>query len=288
VAIDFKGLFVDRLKQLCLLTGIVLLLSLAVLCIVGAIMGADWSKWFFTSPTGRGLLGCIGLLIIAGLFEFKDVCRTKWPLAVYPGVLLVLAAGFINCSCTVFAGYIIGCIGLFGLLWTKWSRADIVTAIILLFIIMFIFYSRIVPVPSHSLRSVFFVPHVFAYFLSYVFMARAAFFSFKHLFDRMPETENKSYKFICMGFPFMTAGLVLGSLWAAFAWGDWWGWDPKEMFSLAVWLVFAAFLHFRYLYKQRFLRLNSIWIISGFILIILCLLWVNFSEIFAGLHSYTV
>ena len=278
----------DRLKQLCLLTSIVLLLFLAVLCIVGAVMGADWSRWFFTSPAGRGLGICIGLLIIAGLFEFKDVCKTKWPLAVYPGALLVLAAGFINCSCTVFAGYIIGCIGLFGLLWAKWNKVDFLIAVLLLLAVVFISCFCIVSVPSHRLNSVFFVPHVFAYFLSYIFMAKAFFFAVRHLFGRMPETENKSYKFVCMGFPFMTAGLVFGSVWAAYAWGDWWSWDPKEMFSLAVWLVFVAFLHFRYLYKQKFLRLNSIWIISGFTLIMFCLLWVNFSKIFAGLHSYAV
>jgi hypothetical protein len=267
--------------------GIVLLLFLAVLCLVGAVMGADWSKWFFASIAGRGLWGCIGLLIIAGLFEFKDVCKTKWPLAVYPAALLVLAAGFINCSCTVFAGYIIGCIGLFGLFRVRPGIIDIMIAALLFFVIVFIFYFRIVPLHP-QLKSVFFVPHVFAYFLSYVFMAKAAFFAVKYLFDKMPETENKSYRFVCIGFPFLTAGLILGSVWAAFAWGDWWSWDPKEMFSLAVWLVFAAFLHFRYLYKQRFLRLNSIWIISGFTLIMLCLLWVNFSKIFAGLHSYAV
>ena len=219
--------------------------------------------------------------------EFEEIYKAKWPLTVYLGALLVLAAGLINCSYTVFAGYIIGCIGLFGLFRVRPGIVDIIIAALLFFAIVFIFYFRIVPLHP-QLKSIFFVPHVFAYFLSYVFIAKAAFFAVKHLFDRMPETENKSYKFVCMGFPLLTAGLILGSIWAAFAWGDWWSWDPKEMFSLAVWLVFAAFLHFRYLYEQRFLRLNSIWIISGFILIVLCLLWVNFSKIFAGLHSYAV
>ncbi len=122
----------DRLKQLCLWAGIVLMLILALFCIVGSVMGAEWSKWFFNSLSGRGLLGCIGLLVLVGLFEFKNDCKTKWPLAVYPGVLLVLAAGFIHCTCTVFVGYIIGCIGVFGLLWTKWNRADVLSAVLLL------------------------------------------------------------------------------------------------------------------------------------------------------------
>jgi hypothetical protein len=273
----------NRLKQLCLLTGTILLMFSAAFCVIGAVMGAEWSKWFFTSPAGRGLGICIGLLIIASLCEFRETCRTIWPLAVGLGALLVLAAGFTHCNCTLFAGYVIGSIGLFGLFRVRPGIVDIITAVILLVAVMFIFYFRIVP--GHSqLNSFFFVPHVFAYLLSYVFIARAVFFAA----GLTPQAEIDAYRFVCMGFPFMTAGLALGSIWAAFAWGNWWGWDPKEMFSLAVWLVFAAFLLFRYLYKQRFLRLNSLWIIIGFILIIICLLWVNFSRIFAGLHSYAV
>ncbi len=263
----------------------VLLLLLAVLCVIGAVMGADWSKWFFTSPPGRGLWICIGLLIIAGLFEFKDVCRTKWPLMVYPGALLVLAAGFINCSCTVFAGYAIGSVGVFGLLWTKWNRADALSAVLLFFVTIFVFSFLSLP---PQLKSVFFVPHVFACFLSYIFFARAAFLAIKQLFNKKIEIDEAIYRLVSLGFAFLTFGIAIGSVWAQYAWSDWWSWDPKETFSLAVWLAFAAFLHFRYLYRQRFLRLNSIWIICGFVLIILGLVLVNFSKIFAGLHSHSV
>ncbi len=282
-----KGLFVDRLKRLCLLTGIVLLMFLAVLCVIGSVMGTDWSSWFFASPAGRGLGICVGLLIIAGLAEFREIWTVKWLLAVYLGALLVLAAAVTRCNCTIFAGYAVGCTGLFGLFRIKWNKTDIITAFLLLAAIVFIFYSRILSVPSHSLKSVFFVPHVFACLLSYIFFVQAAFFAVKYFFDRTPQTEEKSYRFVCIAFPFLTAGIAFGSIWAAFAWGDWWGWDPKESFSLAVWLVFAAFLHFRYLYGQKFLRLNSIWLICGFLLIVFGVLLVNFSKIFAGLHSFS-
>ena len=274
----------DRLKKLCLITGTVLLMALAGLCIIGAVMGDEWSKWFFAISPGRWLWVCIGLLIIAGLSQFKEVYTAKWPLAVYLGALLVLAAGFTNCICTLYLGYIIGCIGLFGLFRFKPDKIDIAAAIILLVatVLVFIFVSL-----PPQLKSVFFVPHVFTCFLSYIFIARAAYFAVKYLFDKKPATEETAYRLVCIGFTFLTAGIALGSIWAASAWGDWWGWDPKETFSLAAWLVFAAFLHFRYLYKQKFLRLNSIWIILGFILIILSVLLVNFSKIFAGLHSHS-
>ncbi|MGA2915112.1 MAG: cytochrome c biogenesis protein CcsA [Sedimentisphaerales bacterium] len=275
----------DKLKKLCLFAGIVLMLVLALLCIVGSVMGAEWSKWFFTSPAGRGLGVCIGLLIVAGLFEFNEVYITKWPIAVYLGVLLVLMAGFINCICTVFAGYTIGCIGLFGLFGNKWNWNDLLTAVLVFFATIFVFSFFSLP---PQLKSVFFVPHVFACFLSYIFFTRAVFLAVKQLFDKKPEIDEAIFRLVCIGFAFLTFGIAIGSVWAQFAWGDWWSWDPKETFSLAVWLIFAAFLHFRYLYGQRFLCLNSMWIIFGFFLIVLGLLLVNFSKIFAGLHSHTV
>lgn len=274
----------DRLKQICLITGTVLLMSLAVLCIIGAVMGADWSKWFFAASAGKWLWVCISLLIIAGMSQFSQIYTAQWPLAVYVGALLVLAAGVTNCPCTLYAGYIIGCVGLFGLFRFKPDKFDIAAIVVLLIATVLVF--SFVSLPP-QLKSVFFIPHVFACFLSYIFFARASFLAAKYLFGKNPLTEEAAYKLVCSGFSFLTAGIDIGSIWAAFAWGDWWGWDPKETFSLAVWLVFAAFLHFRYLYKQKFLRLNSIWIIFGFILIILSVLLVNFAKIFAGLHSHS-
>ncbi len=274
----------DRLKKLCLLTGTVLLMALAGLCIVGAVMGAEWSQWFFAASAGKWLWVCIALLIIAAMTQFRQIYSAQWPLAVYAGALLVLAAGFTNCPCTLYAGYIIGCIGIFGLFRFKPHRFDIAAIIILLIATVLIF--GFVSLPP-QLKSVFFIPHVFACFLSYVFFARAAFLAAKYLFGRNPLAEDAAYKFSCTGFAFFTAGIAIGSIWAASAWGDWWSWDPKETFSLAVWLVFAAFFHFKYLYKQKFLRLNSIWIIFGFILIIMSVLLVNFAKIFAGLHSHS-
>ena len=46
-----------------------------------------------------------------------------------------------------------------------------------------------------------------------------------------------------IGFPFLTLGIVLGALWAQVAWGDYWSWDPKEVWALITWLLVAAWLH---------------------------------------------
>ena len=100
------------------------------------------------------------------------------------------------------------------------------------------------------------------------------------------EPEEASYKLICAGFPLLTLGLILGSIWGKRAWGDYWGWDPKELWSLASWLAFIGYLHFRYMFGKKFPKINSLWIILGLAAIIITLLWVNLSRLFEGYHNY--
>ena len=118
-----------------------------------------------------------------------------------------------------------------------------------------------------ALQSPLLVPHVGAYLMSYAIMIFAAF--------------GVGVRFVPFGFFLMTLALVLGALWGKICWGDWWQYDPKEMWSLATWLAFAAYFHFR--------RSTAVsrWLLRlGAVLIILTLTWVNFSKIFKGLHSY--
>ena len=58
--------------------------------------------------------------------------------------------------------------------------------------------------------------------------------------------DEVSYRAIAAGFPLFTlGGLVFGMIWAYRAWGSYWSWDPKEVWSLITWLVFALYLHTR-------------------------------------------
>ncbi|MBO5940547.1 MAG: cytochrome c biogenesis protein CcsA [Kiritimatiellae bacterium] len=118
-----------------------------------------------------------------------------------------------------------------------------------------------------ALQSPLLVPHVGSYIVSYAILIFAAF--------------GIGRRFVPFGFFLMTAALVLGALWGKICWGDWWQYDPKEMWSLATWLTFAAYFHFRgnETVSKRLLRF-------GAIMIVLTLTWVNFSKFFKGLHSY--
>ena len=167
---------------------------------------------------------------------------------------------------------------------------DLLLAAVVLFPAGFIFDAD----PQHlppALQSWLFAPHVAVYMLSYVLMAKAAlqaiFQAWTHgLVKDNLLYEHATYNMVRVGFPLLTLGLILGSYWGKQAWGDYWGWDPKELWSLASWLVFLGYFHYRYMFGKKHPRINSLWAIAGMAAIIITLLWVNLSRLFSGLHSY--
>jgi ABC-type transport system involved in cytochrome c biogenesis permease subunit len=172
------------------------------------------------------------------------------------------------------------------------EAADMLIGAVLLFPAGFVFHAEPQKLPP-ALQSWLFTPHVAVYLMSYVIMAKAtvqAFYQLKakagNTKENLADYEECTYRMICFGFPLLTLGLILGSWWGKLAWGDYWGWDPKELWSLASWLVYVGYFHFRYMFGKRHTRINSSLAILGIIAIVITLLWVNLSRIFAGLHSY--
>lgn len=91
------------------------------------------------------------------------------------------------------------------------------------------------------------------------------------------------YKTIAIGFLLLTVGIITGSVWANYAWGSYWGWDPKETWSLITWFIYAAFLHARLTKDWRGKRAAVISIV-GFCCVLFTFLGVNY--LLSGLHSY--
>ena len=169
---------------------------------------------------------------------------------------------------------------------------DMLMGAIVLFPAGFVFSAEPLQLPP-ALQSWLFAPHVTVYMLSYVFMAKAAFqaavqFRSPSLdnSDRQLAPELLTYRMVCAGFGLLTLGLIVGSYWGQLAWGDYWGWDPKELWSLASWLIYVGYFHFRGMHHKRYPRINSVWVIAGLASILITLLWVNLSRLFQGLHSY--
>jgi ABC-type transport system involved in cytochrome c biogenesis permease subunit len=136
------------------------------------------------------------------------------------------------------------------------------------------------------LNTPLFVPHVLCYMLAYALVAKAAFQSIRQFASSEPSFERAAYRLVRLAFPLLTAGLVLGCWWGHLAWTRHWNWDPKELLSLASWLMVLVYLHVRALTIRR-PRVGSIIILLALGLMVLTLL-ANFLPVFKGLHSYSI
>jgi cytochrome c-type biogenesis protein CcsB len=95
--------------------------------------------------------------------------------------------------------------------------------------------------------------------------------------------DSWSYRFVMIGFPIWTFGVICGAIWGEHAWGRYWGWDPKETFAFITWVIFAIYLHARVTYGWKEKR-AAIITAFGFAAILFTLYAVNLW--IAGLHSY--
>ena len=95
--------------------------------------------------------------------------------------------------------------------------------------------------------------------------------------------DEVAYRAHAFAFPLWTFAVAAGAVWAEFAWGRFWGWDPKETWSLVTWVVYAGYLHARATAGWRGTRAAWVAVVG------LVAFWFNFVGInllVSGLHSY--
>lgn len=104
---------------------------------------------------------------------------------------------------------------------------------------------------------------------------------------RLPDSETidrYADRLHAFAFPVWTfAALVAGPIWARYAWGRYWGWDPKEVWAFITWVAYAGYLHARATAGWRGRR-AAVLALVGF-----ATLWFNFIGVnffISGLHSY--
>src|SRR5438093_1439266 len=102
-------------------------------------------------------------------------------------------------------------------------------------------------------------------------------------FPDLETIDELGYKAIMVGFPLLAFGVILGAMWANYAWGGYWSWDPKETWSLIVWLIYGAYIHAR-MTRGWEGRRAAIYSIFGFLMVVFCFWGVNF--LLSGLHAY--
>ncbi len=133
-----------------------------------------------------------------------------------------------------------------------------------------------------ALKSIWFFIHVPMFFLGYVSLAVAfalAIYAIRNKEERQGLTERILAE-VRTGYLFVSGGLITGCIWAFICWGRFWGWDSKEVWALATWLLYTVALHISSKNKKLFL-----WaVMIGFIIILFTYLGVMF--ILPGIHSY--
>lgn len=103
--------------------------------------------------------------------------------------------------------------------------------------------------------------------------------------SRLPKQrllDELTHQMVLFGFLFLTAGIISGAVWANSAWGRYWGWDPKETWSLITWFVYATLLHARLMRGWRGKRI-AVFSMIGFAAVLFTYFGVNYLP---GLHSY--
>jgi ABC-type transport system involved in cytochrome c biogenesis permease subunit len=142
--------------------------------------------------------------------------------------------------------------------------------------------------PIPALRSNWLVLHVAFTFIGEAFFTMAFFSGIFFLFSKDEEKKNNldrlTHTFIGIGYPVYTAGaLIFGSIWAYYAWGNYWSWDPKETWSLITWLIYTLYLHMRIIRKKKG-KTTALLSVAGYVATMFTFFGVNF--ILSGLHSY--
>src|SRR5674476_775754 len=122
-----------------------------------------------------------------------------------------------------------------------------------------VFYVAVAPLVP-ALHSVWFMIHILAAIVSgaafsiggvaailYLIQSRAERKgTVKGYLARLPTADGidrMGYRLLAFAFPLWTFTIAAGAIWAEYAWGRYWGWDPKETWSLVTWVIFAGYLH---------------------------------------------
>ncbi|MGP5227716.1 c-type cytochrome biogenesis protein CcsB [Arthrobacter rhombi] len=107
--------------------------------------------------------------------------------------------------------------------------------------------------------------------------------TFLRLVPSAAALENFAYRINAVAFVMWTFTVMAGAVWAEAAWGRYWGWDTKEVWSFVIWVVYAGYLHARA--TRGWTGTRSAWLsIIGYLCIIFNFTVVNLY--FNGLHSY--
>jgi ABC-type transport system involved in cytochrome c biogenesis permease subunit len=184
-------------------------------------------------------LGAAGVAILAGALAARGLRAAHWPLTNQYEVALAFALGTALAALTVDTG--------------QTDRSFTVQAVSILLAAALVAYARLLlpdvkraiqPLPP-ALDSVWLPLHVGTAALAYGTLAVAGAAGLVWL-ARAPERTaigRTLHRGISAGYPLLTLSLIFGLIWAQVAWGRYWAWDLKEVWTLITWLVYTLYWH---------------------------------------------
>jgi len=157
-------------------------------------------------------------------------------------------------------------------------------------------YTALQPMEIHdlmpALRSAWFGVHIGSAVLSYAAFVIAGSIGLRYLLalkkggaDKkvLAQMDFLSYRMVAFGFLFLTVVIVSGAIWAEQAWSAFWTWDPKEVWALITWIIYAVFLHLR---LRRILKGKAL---AWYLVIAVPVVFFTFAGVntlMHGMHTY--
>lgn len=83
---------------------------------------------------------------------------------------------------------------------------------------------------------------------------------------------------------FLGIGIFIGAVWANVSWGRYWAWDPKEVWALITFMVYALPFHAESLSCFRRPRFFHFYMLFAFLTVLMTYFGVNY--LLGGMHSY--
>ena len=100
---------------------------------------------------------------------------------------------------------------------------------------------------------------------------------------KLHQMDYMAYRLIAVGFLLLTVTILTGAIWAEQAWSAFWTWDPKEVWALITWIIYAVYLHLR-LRQKRSGKVMAWFAIIAVPVVLFTFVGVN--TLMPGLHSY--
>jgi ABC-type transport system involved in cytochrome c biogenesis permease subunit len=107
--------------------------------------------------------------------------------------------------------------------------------------------------------------------------------SLGRLLPSLSDLDRINHLGLLWGFPLLTLGIIGGALWAASTWGSLWAFDPKVIWSFAIWVIYGFLLHQRLAIGWKGLRMAA-WSCAVFVLFLLSALVIRFC--FSTVHNF--